>query len=168
MKSRLHKVAALVALAQLVGCADEGAQLPTESTTVRLAVVEGAHHGGRPFLTPMTTEITESPPYVGDPDGRGQALITINLGRGVVCWRLSVEDILLPATAAHIHKAPAGVRGGIAVGLTPPNASGMVTGCKEDQDRDVLREILVSPSAFYVNVHTTDYPAGAVRGQLGR
>jgi hypothetical protein len=168
MKSRLHKVAALVAVAQLVGCTDEGAQLPTEITTVRLAVVEGAHHGGRPFATPMTTEATETPPYVGDPDGRGEALITINLGRGAVCWKLSVANILLPATAAHIHKAPAGVRGGIAVALTPPNASGRIAGCKEDQNREVLQEILVHPSAFYVNVHTSDYPAGAVRGQLGR
>lgn len=167
MRSRLPKVVLLVAVAQIVGCAGED-QLPTGVATVRLAVVAGSDHGGAPFATPMATEITSTPPYTGDPDGTGAALITINLGQREVCWELSVANILLPGTAAHIHRAPAGVRGGIVVGLTPPNASGTVAGCASDQNPAVLHDILVDPAAFYVNVHTTDYPAGAVRGQLGR
>ncbi|MGH7695959.1 MAG: hypothetical protein ACRENH_13315, partial [Gemmatimonadaceae bacterium] len=78
MKSRLHLVAALVAVAPVVGCGDAGEMpTPTEIATVRLAVVAGADHGGRPYATAMTTEITSTPPYVGDPDGIGEALITI-------------------------------------------------------------------------------------------
>lgn len=34
----------------------------------------------------------------------------------------------------------------------------------KDQDRTVLRQIVMDPEFFYVNVHTSDYPAGAVRG----
>jgi hypothetical protein len=34
--------------------------------------------------------------------------------------------------------------------------------------QDLLREILQSPETFYVNVHPTDYPPGAIRGQLAR
>jgi hypothetical protein len=30
-----------------------------------------------------------------------------------------------------------------------------------------VKDILTNPAAYYVNVHTSDYPAGAVRGQLG-
>ncbi|MGH7714195.1 MAG: CHRD domain-containing protein [Gemmatimonadaceae bacterium] len=168
MKTRFHKVAVLLGIALLLaGCAEDG-PVPTGIATVRLAVVAGAEHGGAPFATPMTTEITSTPVYTGDPDGVGDALITINLGQREVCWELSVANIVLPGTAAHIHRAPAGVRGGIVVFLTPPNASGTVAGCASDQNATVLHEILLDPAAFYVNVHTTDYPAGAVRGQLGR
>ncbi len=168
MKSRFHKVATMAAVVPLiVACADDG-PMPTGITTVRLAVVDGADHGGAPFTTPMTTEITSTPVYTGDPDGVGDALITINLGQREVCWELSASNILLPGTAAHIHRAPAGVRGGIVVFLSAPNASGSSAGCATNQDPAVLQEILADPAAFYVNVHTSDYPAGAVRGQLGR
>ena len=32
----------------------------------------------------------------------------------------------------------------------------------------VLDEIVDNPAGFYVNVHTADYPNGAIRGQLVR
>ena len=33
---------------------------------------------------------------------------------------------------------------------------------------DVLRPIVANPAGFYVNVHTGDFPKGAVRGQLAK
>ena len=167
MKSVFQKVAVLVAAAPFAGCSEDRA-LPTGPETVRLAVVAEApaNQGAVTFDRQMRTEITQTPQYVGDPDGRGEALITIDLGRRVVCWKLKVVRVLLPGTAAHIHLAPVGVRGPIAIGLSAPNASGNAVGCKEDQDPVVLQHILDEPAAFYVNVHTTDYPAGAVRGQF--
>jgi hypothetical protein len=32
--------------------------------------------------------------------------ITVNPGQEEICWAITVEDITLPATAAHIHVAP--------------------------------------------------------------
>ena len=157
---------ALAALAALAGCTSDA---PTATQgTVRLALVAGAEHGGRPFTTAMTQEVTWAPAWAGDPDGAGVALITVNLGQREVCWDLSASDILLPATAAHIHRAAPGVRGGIVVGLSAPDGTGAARGCVADRDEALLREILTSPESFYVNVHTTDFPAGAIRGQLGQ
>jgi len=34
--------------------------------------------------------------------------------------------------------------------------------------RALAQEIIRNPAAFYVNVHNTPFPGGAVRGQLGR
>ena len=50
--------------------------------------------------------------------------------------------------------------------LVTPDADGNVMGCAT-ADRALVKEILQNPAGFYVNVHTSDFPAGAVRGQLG-
>ena len=72
--------------------------------------------GGAPRITTLSGA-EEVPP--ADPDGSGFAVITLNVGQQQVCWELTVENIA-PATAAHIHAAPAGVNGGIVVPLSPP------------------------------------------------
>src|SRR6266851_2314439 len=58
-------------------------------------------------------------PGPGDPDGSGFAAITLNSGQGLVCFDLAVADVA-PSTAAHIHKAPVGSAGPVAVSLLPP------------------------------------------------
>lgn len=121
--------------------------------------------GGRPLSATLSG--ANEVPAPGDPDGTGSARITLNQGQGTVCWSISVEDITLPATAAHIHSAPAGVAGGVVVTLGAPDATGVSTGCVEGVDRALIKAIRKNPSQYYVNVHTTDFPAGAVRGQLG-
>ena len=119
--------------------------------------------GGRPFVVPMTG--AEEAPGPGDPDGSGTAWFWVNPGQGEVCYVLEVEDIE-PATAAHIHIAPAGVPGPVVIPLDAPT-SGTSSGCAT-ADRSLLIDILVNPSAYYVNVHNADFPGGAVRGQLSR
>ena len=148
------------------GCGREQAS-PVELPTVRLAVVAGADHGGRPYPPAMTQEVTTTPPWQGDADGTGQALITVNLGQREICWQTSASDITLPATASHIHKAAPGIRGPIVVPLSPPDAGGTANGCASGLDPALVKDILTNPAGYYVNVHTSDYPAGAVRGQLG-
>ncbi len=102
----------------------------------------------------------------GDADGRGAASIAVNDEDGEVCWDLDAQDIELPAAAAHIHRGAAGVDGDIVVTLSPPDAEGRATGCDSEVDSALINEIMEGPAGFYVNVHTTDYPAGAIRGQL--
>jgi hypothetical protein len=107
-------------------------------------------------------------PGPGDLDGSGSALITLNEGQGEVCWAISVTDLTLPATAAHIHAGPAGVAGGVVVTLSPPDESGTSSGCATGVDRALIKDIRKNPAEYYVNVHTTDYPSGAIRGQLSK
>ena len=151
--------------AALTGC---GGELPTSSETVRLAIIGGAEHGGKPLATDMTQEVTSTPVWAGDPDGTGSALLTVNHGKGEVCWELAVTDILLPASASHIHEAAPGVRGNIVVSLSAPDVNGQASGCRSEVDKDLLSRILKDPASFYVNVHTSAFPAGAIRGQLAR
>ena len=118
---------------------------------------------GRP-LDAVLTGAAEVP-GPGDPDGRGTADVRINPGQLSICYALTVSGIA-PATAAHIHEAPVGEAGSVVVTLSPPT-SGESSGCVQ-VTRELARDILRSPADYYVNVHNTEYPAGAVRGQLGR
>jgi hypothetical protein len=108
----------------------------------------------------------EVPP--GDQDGSGLATFIVDPARGQLCFSIVVDDILLPAIAAHIHVAPAGVAGPIVVPLTAPDVNGASAGCIGGLDSQLLSAIRSHSRQYYVNVHTTDFPAGAVRGQLHR
>jgi hypothetical protein len=71
---------------------------------------------------------------------------------------------IAPATAAHIHDDDFGVPGGV-VTLKAPT-KGASGGCTT-VGRSLVQDIADNPSGYYVNVHNADFPAGAVRGQLG-
>ncbi len=119
--------------------------------------------GGRPLSATLTG--ASEVPGPGDPDGSGMGMVRVNPGRGQVCYQLTVSGIA-PATAAHIHEAPAGQAGPVAVGLAAPT-SGSSSGCVSI-DRKLAIDIIQNPEQYYVNVHNAEFPAGAVRGQLSR
>src|SRR5687767_9342487 len=122
-----------------------------------------ASDGGRPITVQMTG--TAERPGPGDPDGTGTATFRINPGQGRICYTLTVANIE-PATAAHIHRAPPTDAGPVVVPLAAPT-DGSSEGCTT-VDRALAQEMIRNPAAFYVNVHNTPFPGGAVRGQLSR
>lgn len=95
----------------------------------------------------------------GDPDGTGSFVAEIDADAGDFCYTLKAARIG-KFMAAHIHSGAAGSDG-------PP-----VVTISLDEDNciaaepDVLRPIVAAPGDFYVNVHTDEFPKGAVRGQL--
>jgi hypothetical protein len=110
-------------------------------------------------------------PGPGDADAFGAAEIKVNVKKEKVCFTLVVLDLTLPTAAAHIHEGEAGVAGDIVVTLEAPaeiagSGVGLATGCVGNQPRPLLRDIKNNPDQYYVNVHTSDFPDGAVRGQL--
>ncbi len=111
---------------------------------------------------------------VGDTDGVGAAAVTFDIINGTpltgaeVCWDLSYSGLTGTPSAAHIHSGAAGVNGPVLINLfTPIYALGAssATGCI-NADPTLVQSILDNPAAFYVNIHTTDFANGAIRGQL--
>ena len=135
-----------------------------------LALTSIAADGGRTFTTTLTgeAEVTAAGvPNQGDLDGEGTARITLNQGQGEVCFEINVSGITLPAIGAHIHVGAPTTTGPVVVGLTPPDADGSSSGCVS-ADPELIKAIRQNPENYYVNVHTTDFMPGAVRGQLGK
>jgi hypothetical protein len=99
-----------------------------------------------------------------EPNASGTAVLRILANQ--VCYRLTAKDITLPATAAHIHKGPAGTNGPVVVPFNAPGADGTSSGCAT-ADAALISDILANKAGYYVNVHTKEHPAGAIRAQLG-
>jgi hypothetical protein len=97
-------------------------------------------------------------------NGSGSALVTLNQGQSEVCFDIAVSDLTSPVILAHIHHGAAGTNGPIVVDFMEP-VNGL-NGCVH-ADAALIKEIRQHRADFYVNVHTTMFPSGEVRGQLG-
>jgi hypothetical protein len=87
----------------------------------------------------------------------------IDLKRNSLCYYLDM-DSLGDATAVHIHQKDQAVTDAPTLALKVPGPGGdevCVNG-----DNAVLSAIAKTPSDYYIDVHSTAHPDGAVRGTL--
>lgn len=98
----------------------------------------------------------------GDTDGSGSATVTIDAAGGEVCFDITYTGIGAVA-AGHIHSGGAGANGPVVVDFALNDTT--TEGCV-DADATAITAILNAPSLFYVNIHTAEFPDGAIRGQL--
>ena len=145
---RLAVVLALVGLLGAVGFVTANAQTQKPPTRV--------------FRVTLVGE-AESP--AADPVATGTATIRLPAGKPRLCYQIAARDLSGPAAAAHIHRGAAGVEGPVVIPLRTPNAAGNVSGCTKTTKK-LVKAILARPSAYYVNVHTAEFPSGAIRAQL--
>jgi hypothetical protein len=121
-----------------------------------------------PFVTRMTGA-QEVP--AADPDGFGGAAVTFDLstpGSEDVCWDMFWSNITGTPTAAHIHgPAAPGATAPPVIGFANITANG-ASGCRAltAPEATIAADVVANPANYYVNVHTGDYPDGAIRGQL--
>ena len=104
-------------------------------------------------------------PGPGAQNASARAFVVLNPNAGRLCYSLNLSNMPVP-NAAHIHAGAAGVAGDPVVNLNL--AENRYGGCVSGVDSKLLQQIGRNPDRFYLNVHTTEFPAGAVRGQLTR
>jgi CHRD domain len=127
---------------------------------------------------------------VGDPNGSGEVYVfgidndvvgaTTTVNTGTLCYVLIVDKVAeldqAPGNgrAAHIHRGTAGTNGPVVANLAWPQ-DGQAADCISEGENGkftapvpagIVQEILQYPENFYVNIHNTEYPAGAIRAQL--
>ena len=132
------------------------------------------------FQGPTTTNTTPTTPpttTIGTP--------TTNVSRATVNISIQTSlDSTQAITQGHIHRGAAGVNGPVvfdfglgsnASALVPSNSNGFtgngvsrVIEVTAGDQLAILREIANNPSGFYVNLHTSAFPNGVIRGQLHR
>jgi CHRD domain len=104
-------------------------------------------------------------PAVGDPTARAVAFVKAYDTQ----VSYSFAWLGLNPTLGHIHKAPFGVNGPVVVPLfatAVPATIVAISGTVSGLDPALVKDIAEHPSAFYANLHSAQFPGGAVRGQL--
>lgn len=113
----------------------------------------------------------EEAPGPGDANATGFARIKIPrvASNSRVCFKLNWADIDGTVTMSHIHRNPAGVAGPVVITLFVENlpSTGDKRGCIRGVDSALTKDIRQNTTNYYVNVHSTVFPPGAIRGQLG-
>ncbi|MEU9013058.1 CHRD domain-containing protein [Streptomyces sp. NPDC048479] len=103
---------------------------------------------------------------VGDPDGHA---VTFLQPKGTnVDYSLAWVNIKSP-TNGHIHKGAFGKNGDVVFNFfnrPVPDGIFAVSGKLEGQNADVVKRVRANPRNYYANIHTAEFPDGAVRGQL--
>ncbi|WP_113701129.1 CHRD domain-containing protein [Nonomuraea lactucae] len=114
-------------------------------------------------------EVPAAGQKVGDEDGRAGWLVWVHGTR--VNFATAWKRIAAP-TNGHIHRGRKGVNGPIAVDLFAasgglPDGINGVAG-SAGTSAETAAGIAHRPKKWYVNLHTGEFPGGAVRGQLHR
>jgi hypothetical protein len=130
-----------------------------------LRLVNGNGNGVRAFLSGDQEVPVAGGPAVGDPDARAVTFIRPS-GTQV---DYSFAWIGVTPTLGHIHKGGFGVNGPVVVPLFAepvPSTVFALAGTATGVDPAVVQQIRKNPKAFYANLHSSEFPGGALRGQL--
>jgi hypothetical protein len=99
----------------------------------------------------------------GDRDGHG--FFTYTISGTQFCYTLQWQRVA-NASAAHVHVAPRHVDGPVVITLSVGNGSGSEVSACAAITPTLANAITANPKGYYVNVHNSTFPAGAIRGQL--
>ena len=102
-------------------------------------------------------------PDKGPSGGAGNAVVDINTDTNQVCYKLTTTGLPDAITLAHIHEGPKGVAGPVAIDFS--FATNGPAACVAG-DAAKVSAVVANPAGFYVNVHTAQFPKGAIRGQV--
>ncbi len=105
----------------------------------------------------------ETPPITTTATGRGS--IVLDPTQMSLNYTLSAQDIV-SVTAAHIHRGPVGIGGPVVAplpGAAVLSSGGVLSGTLPTTP-EMLNDLMCGN--LYFNVHTTDRPAGEIRGQI--
>jgi hypothetical protein len=156
-----------VAVATAAGLA--ASVIPAVAADSHAASGSGSGSGGTILATSLrgANEVpVQGGPAVGDKDGAALEFIKVKGDKVsvAVTWR----GIGTP-TRLHIHQGAKATNGGVKIDfgkLLGRARHHSVVGTVKVKDTALLEQLENDPGSFYANLHTAQFPGGAVRGQL--
>ncbi|MFI7637779.1 CHRD domain-containing protein [Nonomuraea sp. NPDC049400] len=109
-------------------------------------------------------------PGVKAGDRNGSAIAVFRIHGQQVDYAIRWRKVAAP-TAFHIHQGKAGKNGDVKIpffGAALPGSLSAVKGTVTVKDSALLGRIANNPMRWYANLHTSEFPGGAVRAQLHR
>lgn len=102
----------------------------------------------------------------GDPDGYAKAELTVTDELNQVCYDVNDLRNLGTVTSVRIHRGAPGATGPAVLNLSQAREGGWKN-CvgRSEWTEDRLEN---NPAAYYIQINTSDYPNGAIRGQFAR
>ena len=104
-------------------------------------------------------------PGPGDGGAAGEAAVALVEARNELCVVIAVRGLDQP-TSAHLHEAGVGEAGDVVLALPAPRDGDATVDACVSAEPAVLERVRAAAERFYVIVHSTSFPDGALRGQL--
>lgn len=102
----------------------------------------------------------------GAPRGVAQATLHLNSARHRLCFEIAYSGLGGKATAGYLRQGEPGQMARPAVVLFTGSESSPVSGCVDGVGNRTMHGLQQHPGARYVDLASTHFPKGAVRGQL--
>lgn len=167
MAVRIKKLAIPVSIIAGVGAAlitsavaQSGGERSAQATGSNTLVTFSTFLNGQDEL-----RVAPNPPTViGDVNAFGDAFVTIDKSNNEICVNFTDTD-LGPYNLFHIHAGNDTIRNGpVVVDFAPATGeTNPFHTCVTDTDAVAIAG---NPAGYYLNAHTTAFPAGAISGQL--
>jgi hypothetical protein len=125
---------------------------------VSAAIAAQKAYGGRPLSATLAGDAKT------DPDGTGTATFTLNQGHGQICY--DVSWTLLDTASAVEIRALADNTVVVPLNGDADLSDGNAKGCVQGVAKSLMKAIRQHPDQYYVNVDTSSFQDGAIRGAL--
>lgn len=114
--------------------------------------------------TSILDGLQEVPPNASPATGFASG--TYDTGTNLLTWTITYSGLLSPAVAAHFHVGAPGVGGPVVIDIPSNSGGNILSPIVGSAIVSAAEEPNVLADLWYINIHTSTFPGGEIRGQV--